>query len=169
MSVETLRKEIQALESDIEGLEERIKTKKSKKATVAAQVQARIFLERIFAPYMDGLCDTWGMKPAEGLKLLIKRNDSLYRIAYDNREALDEFLSQPEVKVIKSITKPLESVSDEWIKDKMSVLLDVMVKIRPELANVIMTTPDGEAWFHDSLVGLRNLLFGIPQLNIETP
>jgi len=166
MSVETLRKDIQALEFDIEGLEERIKTKKSNKATVAAQVQARIFLERIFAPYMDGLCDTWGMKPEEGLKLLINRNDSLDRIAYDNRESLDEFLSQPEVRVITAVARPLSNVSEEWIKDKMGVLLDVMVKIRPELANVIMNTPDGEAWFHDSLVGLRNLLFGIPQLNM---
>ena len=166
MSVETLRKEIQELESDIEGLEERIKTKKSNKATVAAQVQARIFLERIFAPYMDGLCDTWGMRPEEGLELLIMRNDSLDRIANDNRESLDEFLSQPEVRVITAVARPLGNVSEEWIKDKMGVLLDVMVKIRPELANVIMNTPDGEVWFHDSLVGLRNLLFGIPQLNM---
>jgi len=166
MSVETLRKDIQALESDIEGLEERIKTKESKKATVAAQVQARIFLERIFAPYMDGLCDTWGMRPEEGLKLLIQRNDSLDRIAYDNRESLDEFLSQPEVRVITAVARPLGNMSEEWIKDKMSVLIDVMVKIRPELANVIMDTPDGEEWFYDSLVGLRNLLFGIPQLNM---
>ena len=166
MSVETLRKQIQELESDIEGLEERIKIKEKKKATVAAQVQARIFLERIFAPYMDGLCDTWGMRPEEGLNLLIKKNRSLDRIAHDNREALDEFLSQPEVRVITAVARPLGNMPEEWIKDKMTVLLDVMVKIRPELANVILTTPEGEKWFYDSLVGLRNLLFGIPQLNI---
>ena len=169
MSVETLRKQIQELEADISGLEEKIRLKKTEKATIAARVQARIFLERIFAPYMDGLCDIWGLRPEEGLKLLIKENVSLDRIANDNRESLDDFLSQPEVRVITAVARPLGNVPDKWIKDKMTVLLDVMGKIRPELANVIITTPDGEKWFYDSLVGLRNILFGIPQINIETP
>ncbi|GAH29406.1 unnamed protein product, partial [marine sediment metagenome] len=68
MPVETLRKQIQELESDITGLEEKIRTKKAEKATATAQVQARIFLERIFAPYMEGLCDVWGMSPEEGIR-----------------------------------------------------------------------------------------------------
>lgn len=164
MSVETLRKEIQELESDIEGLEEKIKAKTSDKTTALARVQARIFLERIFAPYMDGLCDTWGMSPEEGLRMLITENVSLDRIANDNHEALDEFLSQPEFKVITSVTKPLGNVSDDWIKDKMTVLLEVMEDVRPELANAIVTTPGGQTWFYDSLVGLRNILFSKPQL-----
>jgi len=164
VSVETLRKQIQELESDIEGLEERIKIKEKKRATVAAKVQARIFLERIFAPYMDGLCDTWGMRPEEGLNLLIQKNMSLDKIATENHEALDEFLRQPEVRVIIAVAKPLGNVPDEWIQDKMAVLIDVMMNIRPELANVIITTPDGEKWFYESLVGLRNILLGRPQL-----
>ena len=164
MSVEILRKEIQELESDIAGLEEKIKAKTSDKTTALARVQARIFLERIFAPYMDGLCDTWGMSPEEGLRMLITENVSLDRIANDNHEALDEFLSQPEFKVITSVTKPLGNVSDDWIKDKMTVLLEVMEDVRPELANAIVTTPGGQTWFYDSLVGLRNILFSKPQL-----
>jgi len=164
MLVEALRREIQELESDIAELEEKIKAKTSDKTTALARVQARIFLERIFAPYMDGLCDTWGMSPEEGLRMLITENVSLDRIAKDNHEALDEFLSQPEFKVITSVTKPLGNVSDDWIKDKMTVLLEVMEDVRPELANAIITTPGGQTWFYDSLVGLRNILFSKPQL-----
>ncbi len=166
MSIETLRVQIKELESDIEALEESIKAKTSDKATALAQIQARIFLERIFAPYMDGLCDTWDMRPEECLKLLITENTSLDRIAKNNPEALDEFLSQPEFKVIKSVTKPLGNVSNEWIKDKMTVLLDVMTNIRPELANVIITTVGGQEWFYKSLTGLRDILFGSPNLAI---
>ena len=165
MPVETLRKQIEELEADIAGLEEKIRTKKAEKATAAAKVQARIFLERIFAPYMDGLCDVWGLSPEEGIRLLIKENASIDRIAENNREALTEFLSQPEVRVITAVASPLGNVSDEGIKDKMVVLLEVMRKIRPEIANVIMTTPGGQKWFHESLIGLRNILFGKPQIN----
>jgi len=164
VALETLRKEIQELESDIAGLEEKIKAKTSDKTTALARVQARIFLERIFAPYMDGLCDTWGASPEEGLRMLITENVSLDKIANDNHEALNEFLSQPEFKVITSVTKPLGNVSDEWIKDKMTVLLEVMEDVRPELANALITTPGGQTWFYDSLVGLRNILFSKPQL-----
>jgi len=167
--VESLRKQIEELEADIAELEEKIRTKKAEKATASAQVQARIFLERIFAPYMDGLCDVWGLSPEEGLRVLIKENASLDRIANDNREALTEFLNQPEVRVIAAVARPLGEVSDEWIKEKTGVLLEVMWKIRPELANVIITTPGGQRWFHDSLTGLRNILFGKPQINIEKP
>lgn len=160
MALDTLRKEIQELESDIEGLEKKIKTKAKDRATALARGQARIFLDRIFAPYMDGLCDTWGVSPEEGLHILITKNVSLDKIANDNPEALDEFLSQPEFKVITSVTKPLGNVSDDWIKDKMTVLLEVMEDVRPELANALITTPGGQTWFYDSLVGLRNMLFG---------
>ncbi len=169
MALETLRKEIQELESDIEDLEKKIKTKVSDKATALARGQARIFLERIFAPYMDGLCDTWGVSPEEGLHILITKNVSLDKIANDNPEALNEFLSQPEFRVITSITRPLGNVSDDWIKDKMTVLLSVMEDIRPELANTLITTPGGQTWFYESLTGLRDILFSKPQLNIETP
>ena len=167
MALEILRKEIHELESDIEGLEERIKTKVSDKATALARGQARIFLERIFAPYMDGICDIWGVNPEEGLHRLITNDITLDRIANDNPEALEEFLSQPEFKVITSITRPLGNVPDDWIKDKMTVLLDVMEDIRPELANTLITTPGGKTWFYNSLTGLRNLLFGNPQLKYE--
>lgn len=165
--LESLRKQIQELETDIAGLEEKIRAKKAEKSTVAAKVQARIFLERIFAPYMDGLCQEWGVSPEEGLRILIKEEATLSMIAADNPEALAELLSQPEIKVITAVAKPLANVSDEWIKDKMTVLLEVMKKIRPELANVIITTPGGQKWFYNSLVGLRNSLFGIPQLKHE--
>ena len=165
--VESLRKQIQELEADIAGLEKKIRTKKVEKATASAQVQARIFLESIFAPYMDGLCDIWGLSPEEGLRVLIKENVSLDRIANDNRETLTEFLSQPEIRVITAVARPLGNMPDEWIKDKMTVLLEIMEKIRPELANAIITTPGGQKWFYDSLVGLKNILFGRPQINIE--
>jgi len=166
--METLRKQIEELESDIAQLEENVRIKKAEKATVAAQVQARIFLESIFAPYMEGLCDIWGMSPEEGLLVLINENASLDKIANDNREALTEFMSQPEVRVITAVASPLGNMTDEWIRDKMTVLLEVMEKIKPSLANIIITTPGGQEWFYESLKGLRNILFGKPQINIET-
>lgn len=162
MTMETLRKQIQELESVIADLEEKIRLKKSEKATVAAQVQARIFLESIFAPYMEGLCDVWGMSPEEGLRLLINENASLDRIANDNREALTEFLSQPEVRVITAVASPLGNMPDEWIRDKMTVLIEVMGKIKPSMANIIITTPGGQDWLYQSLKGLRNILFEKP-------
>jgi len=110
---------------------------------------------------MDGLCDIWGLSPEEGLRVLIKENASLDKIAKDNPKALAEFLSQPEIKVIAAVARPLGSMSDEWIEQKMSVLLEVMVKIRPSMANAIIETPEGMAWFYESLIGLRNILFGV--------
>ena len=169
MTEEALRNQIDELETDIAGLEEKIRTKKAEKATATAQVQARIFLERIFEPYIEGLCDVWGLSPEEGLRLLINENISLDKIANDNREALTEFMNQPEVRVITAIASPIGKVSDEGIKDKMIVLLEVMRKIRPSMANIIITTPGGQKWFHESLIELRDILFGKPQINIEKP
>ena len=160
--LESLRKQVRELEADIAELEEKIRAKKSEKATVAAQVQAQIFLERIFAPYMDGVCQVWGVSPEEALQILIKEDATLGKIAKDNPDALAELVSQPEVRVIAAVARPLGNVSDEWIKDKMSVLLEVMTKIRPPLANALITTPGGQKWFYDSLVGLRDILFGKP-------
>ncbi|GAH86731.1 unnamed protein product [marine sediment metagenome] len=71
--------------------------------------------------------------------------------------------------MIVAVVNPLESMSDEWIEQKMTVLLDVIGKIRPELANVIITTPGGQKWFADSLTDLKHILFGRPQINIEKP
>ena len=162
--LERLRKQIQELEVDIEELEEKIKTKEKKKATLAATVQARIFLERIFAPYIDGVCQEWGVRPEEALRILIDDESTLGKIAKDNPEALAELVSQPEVRVMIAVARPLGNVSDDWINDKTNVLLEVMGKIRPSMANAIKTTPGGTEWFYDSLVGLRNTLFGMPQL-----
>ena len=167
--VESLRRQIQELEVDIAELEEKIRAKVAEKATIAAQVQARIFLERIFAPYIDGVCQEWGVSPEEGLRILIDDESPLGKIAKDNPEALAELVSQPEVRIITAVARPLGNVSDEWIKDKMTVLLEVMGKIRPELANALITTPGGQKWFYESLTGLRDILFGKPQINIETP
>jgi len=169
VTMETLRKQIQKLESDIAKLEENVRIKKAEKATVAAQVQARIFLESIFAPYMEGLCDIWGLSPEEGLRVLINEKASLDRIANDNREALTEFMSQPEVRVITAVASPLGNMPDDWIRDKMTVLLEVMEKIKPSMANIIITTPGGQDWFYESLKGLRDILFGKLQINIEKP
>ena len=169
MAMESLRTQIKELEADIEVLEEKIQAKKTKKATAAAQVQARIFLERIFAPYMDGVCQELSVSPEEALRILINDESTLGKIAHDNPEALAELVNQPGVKVITAIAVHggLGNVSEEWIEQKMTLLLEVMRKIRPSLANVIITTPGGQKWFYDSLIGLRDTLFGMPQLKIE--
>jgi len=168
MPVENLRKQIQELETDIEGLEETIRAKASDKATALARMQARIFLERIFSPYMDGICSSWGVSPEEGLQTLIKEDATFGKIAAENPKALAELTNQPEIKVLVAIASPLRDVSDEWIKEKTDILFDVMVDIRPELARGIAETPGGTEWFYDSLTGLRNVLFGRTQLNLES-
>ena len=155
------------MESDIEELEEKIKNKTSEKATALARMQARIFLENIFAPYMDGICRVWGVSPEEGLSILIKDEATFGKIAADNPEALAELMNQPAIKVIVGIASPLRDVSDDWIKEKIDILFEVMMDIRPELARGIADTPGGTEWFYDSLTGLRNILFGKPQLKRE--
>jgi len=165
MSAETLRLQIQELEAEIAELEESIKVKAAKKATTLARMQAKLFLEMVFAPYMDGLCGGWGVSPEEGLKLLITENTSLDSIAKNNPADLATLVNTPEIQKIVEIASPLKDVSDDWIKDKMTVLFDVMVELRPNLARVIVETPGGTDWFYESLTGLRKLLFGKPQIN----
>jgi len=132
-------------------------------------MQARIFLENIFAPYMTGICKAWGVSPEEGLRILIAEEATFDKIAQDNPEALKELLNQPEIKAIASIASPLKDVSDEWMTQKMEILFAVMTDIRPDLARVIVETPEGKAWFIDSMTGLKNMIFGKPNINIETP
>ena len=158
--MESLRKQIQELEADIKELEEKIRTHSAEKKTLIAQAQAQIFLERIFAPYMDGLCSIWGLSPEDGLRHLIEEEATLDKIAYDNSDDLMEFMSQPELRIMITVARPLEDVSEEWIKDKTDVILEVMERIRPSLARIIITTPGGIEWFYDSLTGLRDILFG---------
>ena len=164
-----MSKEIENLESDIEALEEKIKTDVSEKATALARMQAQLFLEKIFEPYMVGVCKVWGVSPSEGLRLLIEEETTFGSIAKNNPEALAELINQPEMQVIVAIASPLKDVSDDWVQEKMDILFDVMVDIRPELARVIVETPGGTEWFSASLTGLKDILFGKPRLNIETP
>ncbi len=131
-------------------------------------MQARIFLEGIFAPYMDGICKAWGVTPEEGLQILIKDEATFDKIAADNPAALKELMNQPAIKAIVAIAGPLKDVSEEWIQEKTEILFEVMMDIRPELARGIADTPGGSEWFTNSMIGLRDILFGVgkPQLNI---
>ncbi len=117
---------------------------------------------------MDGICSIWGVSPEEALRILIKEDAVFGKIAHDNPDALKELLNQPEIKAIVAIASPLKDVSEEWIKEKADVLFDVMVDLRPELAQIIVETPEGQTWFYQSLVGLRNVLFGKPKLDQVT-
>ncbi|GAI87041.1 unnamed protein product [marine sediment metagenome] len=115
------------------------------------------------------------MSPEEALQILIKEEATLGKIAADNPEDLAAFRNRPEFRVITAAARPLGNVSDEWIEQKMVVLLEVMKKIRPSLANAIIETSGGTEWFFTSLTGLRDILYGVPKLigkpplNIETP
>ena len=163
-----MRKDIGLLESDIEALEEKIKANASEKTTALARMQSKLFLEKIFAPYMDGVCKVWGVSPEEGLRLLIEEETTFGNIAKNNPEALAELINQPEIQVIVAIASPLKDVTDEWIQEKMGILFEVMVELRPDLARIIVETPGGAEWFSNSLKGLRNVLFGKPTLYTET-
>ena len=153
-----MRINIQALESDISKLEEKIATRELEKATALAKMQTRLFLERIFAPYIDGICSAWGVTPEEGLRILIEENETIDKIAKNNPKELKELLTQPEMKIIITMAAPLGSVSDDWVKDRIDMLLDIMKELRPELATVI-ETPEGMEWFTHSLTGLKKTLF----------
>ncbi len=115
---------------------------------------------------MDGICKGWGVSPEEGLSILIKEEATFGKIAAENPKALAELMNQPAIKAIVGIASPLKDVSEEWIKEKADILYEVMVEIRPELARGIAETPGGTEWFYESLIGLRKILFGKPQLKI---
>lgn len=149
-------------------LEKKIKAKASEKATALARMQARIFLERIFSPYMDGICKTWGVTPEEGLRILINDNATFGKIAHDNPEALAELMNQPEIKAIIAIASPLKDVTNDWVNEKTGILFEVMAELRPELARGIAETSGGTEWFYQSLIGLRDVLFGVPKLDPMT-
>lgn len=173
--VESLKRQIEELEADIEELKEKKRAIESEKATEAAQEQAKMFLEEVFAPYIDGVCSIWGVSPEEALQILIREKATFDKIAKDNPKDLEKLKNQPPIKKILKIAKPLGSMSDEWIKEKMTVLLKVMKDIRPSMARGILETPGGTEWFYQSLVGLRDILWGAPkldgkpQINIEEP
>ncbi len=163
-----MRKDIKVLEADIERLDLEIKEKASKKATALARMQSRIFLEQIFSPYINGVCTVLEVSPEEGIRKLILDDKTVGKLAKENPEVVSEFISLPEMKVLIAIARPLKNVSEDWIEEKMDVLFEVMSEIRPELAKIIIDTPGGTLWFYNSLTGLRDILFGKPQLNIVT-
>ena len=156
---EKLRTEIITLEKEISKLEKTIADKELEKATAIAKMQVRLFLERIFAPYMEGVCSVWDVTPEEGLRILIEENETIDKIATKNPEALAELLKQPEMKIIVTMVAPIGTMSDDWITDRIDLLLEVMRELRPELARGITETPGGMDWFTQSLTGLKKTLF----------
>ncbi len=130
-------------------------------------MQARIFFEGFFEPYVIGVCKVWGVSPEEGLQILIDDGSPLGKIAKDKPEDLEALKNEPGVKEMFTVAKHLGEVSDDWIKEKMIVLLEVMREIRPSLANAIISKPGGQKWFYDSLIGLRDIIYGEPEINIE--
>ena len=159
-----MRRDIKVLEADIERLDIEIKEKASKKATALARMQSRLFLERVFSPYINGVCTILEVSPEDGIRKLILDNKTVAKLAKNNPAAVSELLSLPEMKILIAIASPLKNVSEEWIEEKMDILFEVMTEIRPKLANTITETPGGTVWFYDSLTGLRDILFSL-QLN----
>lgn len=160
--METLEKEIQEIRAHNEGLREKIRLQKAEKNTVVAQEQARFILETFFAPYIDGACSEWGVSPEDALRILIDEKATFGKIAVDNPTDLKKLRNHPPVKKIIDMASPLKDVSDEWIKEKADILFKVMKDLRPELASIIAETPGGTEWFYDSLIGLREILYGKP-------
>ena len=156
---EKLRDEIKQLESEISILEKTIADKKIEKETALAKMQIRLFLERMFIPYVDGLCAAWGVTPEEGLLTLIKENETIDNIAKNNPDALKELLSLPEMQVIITMATPLGTFSKDMVKDNIPILLDIAKELRPELAT-ILETHEGREWLTTSLTGLKKTLFG---------
>ncbi|GAG94708.1 unnamed protein product, partial [marine sediment metagenome] len=102
------------------------------------------------------------------LRILIEEKATFGKIAKNNPKDLEKFKNDPAVKAVLKVASPLGNVSDEWINEKMNVLLKVMNDIRPELARGITETPGGTEWFFTSLTGLRDILYGVPKLDQVT-
>ena len=124
-----------------------------------ARIQARIILQGVFVPLIEGFCSSWGVSPEEGLQILIEEKADFGKIARDNPQDLEKMLNDPVIKATIKAVGSLKDVTDEWIKEKMDVLLEVMMDIKPELARGIIDTPGGLEWFFKSLTGLRDVLF----------
>ncbi len=114
---------------------------------------------------MDGICKGWGVSPEEGLSILIKEEATFGKIAAENPEALKELMNQPAIKAIVGIASPLKDVTNDWVNEKMGILFEVMAELRPELAKIIVETQGGKDWFSDSMKGLKDILFGTPELD----
>lgn len=157
--LEKLSIEIARLESDIERLQEELRLSAATESTRLARAQARIILQGFFDPFLDGICSALDVSPEEALQILIEEKTDFGKIAKNNPQDLAKMLSDPMFKVALGAAKQLGAVSDEWIKEKMNVLLEVMGDIRPALIRSIIETPGGIEWFYKSLTGLRDILF----------
>ena len=167
--LESLRSQVDRLEAEVHELEELVRAKTEKAATDAARLNARLFLQILFIPYVEGLCEGFGTTPEDGMKKLVEDEATLGDLFGTNRESMVELLSKPECRVAIAIASPVAKKDEEWLQEKSDLLLDVMGEVRPRLSEAIREIPGGPEWFAESLVGLRNILFGKPQINIETP
>ena len=165
MVLESLRSQVERLEAEVRELEELVRTKAEKAATDAARLQARLFLQMLFIPYVEGLCEGFGTTPEEGMKTLVEDEATLGDLFKTNRESMADLLSKPECRVAIAIASPVAGKDEEWLQEKSELLLDVMGEVRPRLSETIRETPGGTEWFYDSLIGLRNILFGKPREN----
>ena len=157
---ENLREAVSRLEEEVSRLREFIAERERQIREQAFKLQARLLMERLFLPYFEGLAEGLGLTPAEAVRMLIEKNITLDRLAESHREALDVFLSQPEVKVAVAIAGRAANKPDEWFKEKLPTLLEVMEESAPELTEAIKKTKGGRSWLLKSLTGLRDLLFG---------
>lgn len=158
--LESLRSQVASLEAEIRELEEKVRAKATEKAAATARLQARIFLDRIFKPYIDGLCEGLGLDPGSGVQRLIESETTIDKLAVDNREALEAFLAQTECRVVIAIAGPVARKPDEWIRERADGLLEEMEVSYPDMAKAIIDSPGGREWFAESLIGLREILFG---------
>jgi len=157
---ERLREEVRRLEEEVKRLREFIAEREREARRKAFKLQAKLLMEQLFLPYFEGLSETLGLTPAEAVKTLIEKDITLDTLASRHSGAFQEFLSQPEVKVAVAMAGRVANKPDEWFKEKLPTLLEVMEESAPELAEAIKKTKGGRSWLLKSLTGLRDLLFG---------
>ena len=158
----SLEAEIKQLEKEIEMLEKKFKDQELEKERKMAQIQASIFIEKMFIPFFEGLCEAKGTTLEDGIADLIQNDETLDEIITKNAVRTNILMKEPEFQIVLMASRPIADKSDEWIKEQSMILIEVMNEIRPTLAQIIWQNDKGRDWFENSLIGLRNVFFRVP-------
>lgn len=127
-----------------------------------AKIQARFFLEKLFIPFFDGLCESQNYTLDEVVTILIDEGTTLDNIFEDNLDRTSNLMTTAEFRVVLTALRPIIGKPDEWVDDNSLVLLEVMEEVRPSVAEIISTKEGGRKWFSDSIIGLTHVLSSVP-------
>jgi len=158
--LQNLRARIKKLQSEVQALRERRRELIEKAKKTQAKIQARLFLQKIFIPYLEGVSEGLGLPLEEGAERLIREGRTIADLAMKYRGETSRLLSMPETRMLLMMARPIREKDEDWVREKSQVVLDVMGEVRPSLAKTIKETQGGVEWFQRSLIELKKVLFG---------